>query len=234
MSITILDIIIIVLFIIAAIGGYKKGIIKEIISFIGAIIIFIISYKLKGITGEFLCTILPFIVEDLVSINIILYQIIGFFLTFGILTFLFNMFLGLLKFFDDLLEKIKLLSIPLKIIGAVVSILQMYLFVFIMLIIVMIPFRNKDFVKNSMFTEKIVYNTPVLSEGSKKIINVLDEIIAIDKEISDKKITKNEGNLKIIELLLKTEMVDKEEIMDLYNNGRIKEIEELDNIFSNN
>ena len=231
---TILDIIIIVLFIIAAIGGYKKGIIKEIISFIGAIIIFIISYKLKGITGDFLCTILPFIVEDIVTINIVLYQIIGFFVTFGILTFIFNMFLGLIKVFDDLLEKIKILSIPLKIIGAVVSVLQMYLAVFIMLIIVMIPFRNSDFVKNSMFTEKIVYETPVLSEKSKKMIVVLEEIMSLDKEISDKNITVNEGNLKIIELLLKYDMVDKETILDLYNNGKIKEIEELDNIVLNN
>ena len=110
MIITILDIIIIALFILAIVLGFKKGILKEIVSFIGTIIIFIISYQLKGLVGNFLCIIFPFYIKDLVTVNIMFYQIIAFILTFGILSFLFNLFINLTKSIDNLLDKIKLLN----------------------------------------------------------------------------------------------------------------------------
>ena len=233
MNITILDIIIIVLFIIAIVLGFKKGILKEIVSFIGTIIIFIISYQLKGIVGNFLCLICPFYIKDLVTVNIMFYQIIAFILTFGILSFLFNLFINLTKTIDNLLDKIKLLNIPLRILGAIISVFKMYLTVFILLLLVMIPFRNTSIVKKSLLTEKIVYETPILSKGSKEVIFVLEEIIILDRDIAKGKITINEGNLKILDLLLKYNMIDKDTVIDLYNKDKIRGIEDIETVVLN-
>ena len=233
MNITILDIIIIVLFIIAIVLGFKKGILKELVSFIGTIIIFIISYQLKGIVGNFLCIIFPFYIKDLVTVNIMFYQIIAFILTFGILSFLFNLFINLTKTIDNLLDKIKLLNIPLRILGAVISVFKMYLTVFILLLLVMIPFRNTSIVKKSLLTEKIVYETPILSKGSKEVIFVLEEIIILDRDIAKGKITINEGNLKILDLLLKYNMIDKDTVIDLYNKDKIRGIEDIETVVLN-
>lgn len=233
MNITILDIIIIVLFIIAIVLGFKKGILKEIVSFIGTIIIFIISYQLKGIVGNFLCIIFPFYIKDLVTVNIMFYQIIAFILTFGILSFLFNLFINLTKTIDNLLDKIKLLNIPLRILGAIISVFKMYLTVFILLLLVMIPFRNTSIVKKSLLTERIVYETPILSKGSKEVIFVLEEIIILDRDIAKGKITINEGNLKILDLLLKYNMIDKDTVIDLYNKDKIREIEDIETVVLN-
>lgn len=233
MNITILDIIIIVLFIIAIVLGFKKGILKEIVSFIGTIIIFIISYQLKGIVGNFLCIIFPFYIKDLVTVNIMFYQIIAFILTFGILSFLFNLFINLTKTIDNLLDKIKLLNIPLRILGAIISVFKMYLTVFILLLLVMIPFRNTSIVKKSLLTEKIVYETPILSKGSKEVIFVLEEIIILDRDIAKGKITINEGNLKILDLLLKYNMIDKDTVIDLYNKDKIRGIENIETVVLN-
>ena len=233
MNITILDIIIIVLFIIAIVLGFKKGILKEIVSFIGTIIIFIISYQLKGIVGNFLCIIFPFYIKDLVTVNIMFYQIIAFILTFGILSFLFNLFINLTKTIDNLLDKIKLLNIPLRILGAIISVFKMYLTVFILLLLVMIPFRNTSIVKKSLLTERIVYETPILSKGSKEVIFVLEEIIILDRDIAKGKITINEGNLKILDLLLKYNMIDKDTVIDLYNKDKIRGIEDIETVVLN-
>ena len=54
---------------------------------------FIIAYSLKGVVGNFLCMILPFFIKDIVTINIIFYQLIGFLLAFGVLAFFFNLIL---------------------------------------------------------------------------------------------------------------------------------------------
>ena len=233
MNITILDIIIIVLFIIAIVLGFKKGILKEIVSFIGTIIIFIISYQLKGIVGNFLCIIFPFYIKDLVTVNIMFYQIIAFILTFGILSFLFNLFINLTKTIDNLLDKIKLLNIPLRILGAIISVFKMYLTVFILLLLVMIPFRNTSIVKKSLLTERIVYETPILSKGSKEVIFVLEEIIILDRDIAKGKITINEGNFKILDLLLKYNMIDKDTVIDLYNKDKIRGIEDIETVVLN-
>ena len=221
------------LFIIAIVLGFKKGILKEIVSFIGTIIIFIISYQLKGIVGNFLCIIFPFYIKDLVTVNIMFYQIIAFILTFGILSFLFNLFINLTKTIDNLLDKIKLLNIPLRILGAIISVFKMYLTVFILLLLVMIPFRNTSIVKKSLLTERIVYETPILSKGSKEVIFVLEEIIILDRDIAKGKITINEGNLKILDLLLKYNMIDKDTVIDLYNKDKIRGIEDIETVVLN-
>ena len=109
----------------------------------------------------------------------------------------------------------------------------MYLTVFILLILIMIPFRNTNIVKKSFFAEKIVYKTPILSKGSEEVIFVLEEIIILDSDIAKGKITINEGNLKILDLLLKYNMIDKDTIMDLYNNDKIRGIEDIETVVLN-
>ena len=221
------------MFIIAAITGFKKGAIKEFVSLIGTIIIFIVSYSLKGIVGNFLCLVLPFFIEDLVTINIIFYQIIGFLLVYGVLSFIFNYILGISNLLDKLINKVVILKIPFKILGSIVSIVNMYLLIFILLILLSIPFRNSSIIKNSLLSDKIIYKTPVLSEYSETVVNLLESIILLDNEIAKSKITINEGNLKILDLLLKYNMIDKETVLDLYNKGKIREIKDIETVVLN-
>lgn len=188
---------------------------------------------LKGVVGNFLCTLLPFFIKDMVTINIIFYQLIGFLLTFGILAFFFNLILNITGWFDKIIKKIPVVNIMYKLLGAVVSMGKMYLTVFLILIILLIPFRTYSFFKNSMFAEPIIYKTPILSSASEKIVVILDEIISLDKEMYNGKINENEANLKILDLLLKYNMIDKETIMELYNNGKIRDIKDIETVVLN-
>ena len=77
---SILDVIIILIILMFGAVGYKKGVIKEGVSLIGTILVFIISYMFKGVIGNELCKFLPFFnfsgkLEGLVSLNIIIYQL---------------------------------------------------------------------------------------------------------------------------------------------------------------
>lgn len=194
---------------------------------------FIVAYAMKGVVGNFLCSILPFFIKDVVTINIIFYQLIGFLLTFGVLAFFFNLILDITGWFDKIVNKIPLINIVFKLIGALVSMVKMYLTVFLILIILLIPFRTNSFFKNSKFAEPIIYKTPVLSEASEKIIVILEEIIDLDKEMYNDKIDENEANLKILDLLLKYNMIDKETILKLYNSGKIREIKDIETVVLN-
>lgn len=230
---TILDIIIIVLFIGAFIAGLKSGVFKEAASLIGTILVFVVAYLSKGAVGNFLCGILPFFIKDIVTINIIFYQLIGFLLIFGILSFFINLVLDITGWFDKLIGKIPLINILFKLAGALVSTIKMYFTVFLILIILLIPFRNYSFFKNSMFADSIIYKTPILSEATDKVAIIIDEIINLDKQIYENKITENEANLKILDLLLKYNMIDKDTILKLYNSGKLKEIEDIETVVLN-
>ena len=47
------------------------------------------------------------------------------------------------------------------------------------------------------------------------------------------KIDENEANLKILDLLLKYNMIDKETILKLYNSGKIREIKDIETVVLN-
>ena len=188
---------------------------------------------LKGVVGNFLCALLPFFIKDMVTINIIFYQLIGFLLTFGVLAFFFNLILNITGWFDKIIKKIPVVNIMYKLLGAVVSMGKMYLTVFLILIILLIPFRTYSFFKNSMFAEPVIYKTPIHSRASEKIVVILDEIISLDKEMYNGEIKENEANLKILDLLLKYNMIDKETIMELYNNGKIRDIKDIETVVLN-
>jgi len=76
------------------IGGWKDGVIRGGVSFIGTVLTFIISYSLKGIIGNLLCSICPFFnFSGLVTLNILIYQVIAFFITFSLLSIIYRILL---------------------------------------------------------------------------------------------------------------------------------------------
>ena len=56
----ILDVAIVLGLAMSAIIGFKRGAIKEIVSLIGIIVVFIIAFSFKGVLGNVLCKWLPF------------------------------------------------------------------------------------------------------------------------------------------------------------------------------
>ena len=56
---TIVDIVIILYLIISGIVGFKRGVFKEVVMFVGTLLVFFIAYKLKDPVGEFLILRLP-------------------------------------------------------------------------------------------------------------------------------------------------------------------------------
>ena len=75
----ILDIVIVLILIMSAIIGFKRGAIKEIVSLVGIIIVFIVAFAFKGVLGNVLCKWLPFFnfagnLEGVTVLNILLYR----------------------------------------------------------------------------------------------------------------------------------------------------------------
>ena len=81
----IVDIVIVIFLLCGALIGFARGFIKETVIFVGTIVVVIGAFILKDVIAVFLYQNLPFInfggfFKGITSLNIIFYEIVGFFL----------------------------------------------------------------------------------------------------------------------------------------------------------
>ena len=163
----VLDIGIILILIMGFIIGFKTGVMRELVSFIGIIIVFIISFELKGLIGNILCKYLPFFkfsggIAGLPIINILIYQTIAFLLIFSILLGVYAIALKLSKFLQKIINMTIVLWLPSKILGGILGFIEYYIYAFIILLILCLPIFKIDINKSKVATY-ILKDTPVIS-----------------------------------------------------------------------
>ena len=218
----IFDIGIILLFVMFLITGFKHGVIRELVSLIGIVIVFIIAYSLKGVVGNFLCLLLPFIkfkgaLEGITSINILLYQTIAFMIVFSVLLSIYAIFIKISKVLQKIVNLTIILWLPSKILGAIVSFIKGYIILFVVLLILMIPLRNQCIFTDSYFVNRILYNTPILSTNNDSYVNITNEVYNLSNKVVKKQISKEEANKRAINIMLKYKIVDEKTIELLKN-----------------
>ena len=216
------------------IGGWKNGVVKETASLIGIIVVFFLSYLLMGVVGNFLCTILPFFkLDGFISLNILIYQGIAFIILFSIFMSLYRLLLKISNGLQKLINATIILIIPSKIIGAIIGLISGWITMFIVLLVLLVPLKDYNQFKDSKVNNFILFNTPVLSDTVKPFTKGALEIYDISSKIANKKIDKNEANLKSINIMLKYKLVDKETIEKLIKLNKLDKIKNIDSILTN-
>lgn len=231
----IFDIGIVLIFLMFAIVGFKNGIIKEAFSFIGIIIIFIISYQFKWVLGNFLCTALPFIkfkgtLAGISSVNILFFQTMAFIIIFAILLGIFKILLKFSKFVQKVVNMTIILLIPSKLLGALVSVFKCYIILFVVFLFLMVPLKEEKVFSESTFVDKILYHSPVLSKKAEKIIDSYQEIYELRSRVSMETIDKKEANIKTLDIMLKHDVVDKSTVEKLVKMHKLDDIDNVDSI----
>lgn len=231
----VLDIGIILILIMCAITGFKKGVIKEAVSFAGLIIVFIIAFIFKESLGNFLCKYLPFFsfggtLKGMVAINILIYQLIAFIIIYSILSSIYVTVLKLSGVLQKIVNLTIIFALPSKIAGSIISILEGYLIIFIVLLVLMIPLKDNILIKNSVLANKIVHNTPVLSNATGSITNSINEIYTLGDQVANEEITTNQANLKTIEIMLKHKVVTPKTVEQLIVLDKLKTVKGIDKI----
>ena len=215
----IIDVVIVLLIILSFINGYKRGVLKEVVMLCGTIVIYIVSFLLKDKLGLILCKILPFFnLDGLVSLNILIYQLIAFFL---IASFLFSIF-GIVLKFTGVLQKLVnmtiILTIPSKILGGILGLVEGYIVIFALLIILSVPFKNIDIFKNSNLNNKIITSSPILSST---LGNLDDLIIDIYDIKIDKDQDKDKMNDKILDMYIDYNVISREDLDSIIKSGKL-------------
>lgn len=221
----IVDIIILILLLFGAIGGFKAGVIKKLADFLGMFVIVILAFYLKNDLSVIMYENLPFFnfggfIKGVGAINILLYEILAFLIIFIALLFLLRTVIMITGLVEKILKATVILSIPSKLLGIIVGIVEMYVYVFIVLVILTLPLFNISYLKESKISNYMLNNTPVLSKLSGEMVDIYSNVysIVIDK---DKK-NNEELNTEIIELLLDRKVVTKVSVKKLVDQNKIQ------------
>lgn len=235
MNLNLIDVIVILIILAGAVVGYKSGFTKQIISFFGFIIVIILSYLLKNYISEFMYQYFPFfdfggVFKGVTVLNILIYEVISFFIVFSILMIVFKLVLFISKIFETLLKFTIILGIPSKLLGALVGMVEYYIIAFFALYILTLPIFAIEGMENSKFKDPILKNTPVLSHYTKDGLQVYEEF----NELKDKyEVEQNvdEFNLEALDVFLKYKVITKDSVSKLVESKKLN-IPNVDTVLS--
>ncbi len=223
------DISIILFIAIFGIVGLKKGFIKEVISIVGIIAVFIVAFIFKEEIGNVLCKYLPFFalpgkLKGLVSLNILIYQLIGFAIIFSILMIIYGIVIKISSIIQKLINATIILKPISKIGGLIIGLIEGYILAFVILLILAIPMKNIQEFADSKLANDIIYNTPLITNYTKNITKTISDIYIIVDDVSNNNVSKDKTNLKIIDVMIKNKIVSEKTIKQLIVLDKLKSI----------
>lgn len=224
----VIDLIILIFIVFGGLLGSKRGFTKSLLSFVGIFAILIFSFMLKNPVSVFLYNNLPFfnfggLFKGITVLNILLYEVIAFFIVFSILTIVFKILLMISSVFEKILNMTIILGIPSKILGSIIGMLEAVVFVFIAMYILRLPTLNFKEVKNSKVGNFILDNTPILSKVCDDTVLVFNDIIELKNEYQEKDNTK-EFNQDALDKMIERKIITKENAQKLIDKGKLKDV----------
>ena len=224
MNIGLVDAIIILIILLGGIIGFKEGAIQKATSIVGLVLVVIISFILKNKISVYFYENLPFIrlwgvFKGIQVLNIIFYEMVAFLAIATVLTIVYRVLLGLTGLIEKFLKATVILSIPSKIIGFIIGLIEYYIWIYIALFILTLPVINLREVYKSKSATFILENTPILSNYTRKTLEIYDNIYKIVENRNDK--TDEEINEEALDAMIKYDIITVDSAEKLINQNKI-------------
>jgi len=222
----IIDIAIILILVLGAVVGFKRGFFRQTVQSIGGILVVIFALIFTKSLAGLLVRILPAfnfkgIFDGISSMNILVYYIIAFLLLLLLFGIVFRLLLMLATFIENFLKATILLAIPSKILGAIMGLIEYYLIVFVLLYIFTLPLFNISIINESKFKDRILEGTPIVSSLAGKAVNSFKDIYALKDELANST-DRLKLDEKILKILIDNKIITAEKAQELYSEGKIK------------
>lgn len=218
------DIVILIFLALGAVAGFKAGVIKKTVDFLGIFIIIILSFYLKNYLSVLMYENLPFFsfggfIKGIEAVNILIYEAMAFFVVFIGLLFILKVVLLVTGLVEKILKATVILSIPSKILGIIVGAIEAYVYVFLALVILTLPIIKLPYVRESKIGNFMLNNTPILSGISEEMIDIYGNVYTILTEKDDK--SNEELNEEVITLLIDKQVLSNESAKKLVDKNKI-------------
>lgn len=220
----IVDALIILFILMGAVIGFKQGAVKRLTSFLGTIIILIVSFSFKNNLSVILYETLPFFdfggfIKGAEVINILVYEILAFLFIFVVLSFILKIFLVVSGLIETILKMTIFLSIPSKILGIFIGAIEYYIYTFLIVMFLSLPVFKLDILEQGSLAKGILEDTPVLSDMAGDTVEVYSEVYNILNSNED--MTSAELNTEILDILLEYKIVTVDSVEKLINMRKI-------------
>ena len=222
----IIDIIIILILLMGGVIGFKNGVIRQTVSFVGFFIVVILSYFLKDFVSVILYKFVPFFsfsgsLAGVTTLNILIYEVIAFLLVYVILMAIYHFIVRVTRIVETILKFTVILGIPSKLLGMVVGFIETYIMVFIGLYCLSLPIFQIPMMNESGVRNTILNRTPGLSSAVSKSLNVVNEFADLKEKYKDTT-NKNEFNKETLDLFLKYNVVRYDTAQELVDSGKLQ------------
>ena len=224
MNITIVDAIILLIILLGGVIGFKEGVIKELTSIIGLVIVVIVSFSLKNYLSVLFYENLPFfnfwgIFKGIQVLNIVFYEMLAFIIIASLLTVVYRILLSITGLIEKILKATIILSIPSKILGFIVGLIEYYIWVYIVLFILTLPVINLKSIYESKTANFIMEKTPFLSKYTEKTLKIYNDLYEIIDNRENK--TNEKVNEEAMNLMLKHEIITKKSAKKLIDSNKV-------------
>ena len=221
----ILDYLILIIIILGALIGYKRGVISSVVGLVSTLVVIILAFYLKNPISVFLYEHFPFFtftgkLKGITVYNIIIYEAISFLITLSILSFIIKILgkiTGVAGRFDGSLN----IGLFRRILGLLFGLVQGYLMVFFICFIVSAFCATSSLYLNSKYCEMVIEKTPLLNDIVNDTYNSIKEVYDITMEYQNME-DKTEANKESLKVLLKYEIVSEKSAQKLNESGKLK------------
>jgi len=222
----ILDIVLIIGILLYGLIGFRRGFTKQLVSFVGFILIVVLSFLLKNPLSNFFYDYLPFfefggVIKGVTVLNIIIYEVLAFIIIFAVLSIILKLLIKLTSVFEGILKATIILGIPSKILGFILGIIQGYIIAFFALFILNLPLFNQEkMVKDSMLGDKILNSSLILSNMTDGTLDMIEEFSKLKDKYEGSSAT--EFNQETFEIFLKYDILDEKTAYHLIESKKLK------------
>ncbi len=217
--------IVIILFLTGGIiEGYKKGFLESTIKFIGTIVALVGAYILKNPVSVFLYTHMPFfkfggVFKGVSVLNILIYEFIAFVLVFLVILLILKIIYDATGLVNKLFSVVAFLGLPNKILGAVVGFIESLVALYFISFLFVFICNFFGFGMKESLVDTVV-DIPVLKETFGPSLNSINDIGVLAKDYKDVQ-DKDEFNYKSLEILLKYDVITKENAKKLIDSKKL-------------
>lgn len=220
----VIDVGILLIILMGAAIGFKKGVFVKLTSFVGLILITCASFILKNTLSVIFYENLPFFdfngaFKGLQILNVIFYEIFAFMVVFAVLYLALNVILKISGILEKILKLTIFLAIPSKILGIVVGTIEAYFYLFIILYVLNLPVVKFDMLDDSKYANFILNNTPILSGHADKTLQIYHDVY----DLIDNRNGKSNAviNREALELMLENDAISVDSVNKLLEKNKI-------------
>ena len=206
MNIGIVDLIIILFILLGGLLGFRDGVFKKLATTIGLILVLVVAFTLKNKLSVYFYENLPFIdlwgvFKGVQILNVIFYEVIAFLIIASVLMLVYRVVLLATGLIEKIINVTVILSLPSKILGFVVGLIEHYAITYIVLFVLTLPMINVKTVYTSRYANFIMENTPYLSKYTNKTVDLYKDVYKVIENRETK--TNKEINEETMDLMLK-------------------------------